>query len=710
MTSKNSFFNWGLLREGLRRNLWAVALSLLALFCALVLPVTMTIQHAAQELSQGADTWYVQRDALEMLQSYLSIDNALLKIMMVILAATCGSALFSYLHSRQQIDFHHSLPIRRETLFCTNYLLGLVIVLPMYLLMAAISAIITSASGYAAALSDIQQAIATDVVFFIATYTISVLCTILCGNRIITLLLYLWAMFSIPSAIALFSGLCGSFFQTYAEPSPLTFTLMSRTSPIVQYFSIVTENQDSGYSFTTDASTSLATLLLGYLIATAVLLVLSFVLFKHRKSERAGSAIAFYGFKVPLKLWCVTLMAMGIGLMFHEICDTTGFFWLYFGFAFGGVLTHFLMEIIYAFDFKAIFSHMKTLAIYAVLFVACIFGMQSDIASFDSYLPAIEDLSGVRFSVNNDQFYTDDNWEGRSLQTAENQQAILQLASFGIAHNDKDGTVADEDDSRHWMYLTVTYLKSNGMQASRQYNFPYTDNDEVDSLLEQVIFSQEYTTKCTDAYTYTLTGNDVLKVHTNLSLDDDAVSTANQQDISNIIAALRKDALTLTPEQAKTEVPILGLELATYDPVDALNKASINDYNFIDSSDYMPVYASYTDTLQILQKTLDVTAANIQASDVATISLSLYDDGSESYSATVTNPSDIAALLQYCNTDMMYRTSLHFFQTASDMSLNGTSYRFEVLINLHNGASDYLYYTEDHVPTAIFQQYFADAA
>ncbi len=709
MTLKNSFFNLGLLREGLRRNLWAVALTLLALFCALVLPVTMTIQNAAQQLSQGADAWYVQNDTLTTLQAYFNIDNAFLKIMMTMLAIVCGTSLFSYLHSRQQIDFHHSLPIRRETIFCTNYVLGLVIVLPIYLVMVAIAATIASVSGYSTALGAIHLCMATDIVFFIAIYTISVLCTILCGNRIITLLLLLWAMFSIPSAIALFSGLCSAFFQTYNEPSPLTYALMSRTSPIVQYFSVVTDNQDHGYSFTTDTSTSLSTLLLGYLIATALLLLLSFVLFKHRKSERAGSAIAFYGFKVPLKLWCVTLMAVGIGLMFHEICDTTGFFWLYFGLAFGGVLTHFLMEIIYAFDFKAIFSHMKTLVIYAALFAAFLFGMQSDLTSFDRYLPAIEDLSGVRFSISNDQFYTVDNWEERNLQNTDNMQTILQLASYGIAHNDKDGA-ADASDSRHWMYLTVTYLKSNGMQASRQYNFPYTENDGVDTLLEDVIFSQEYITKCTPAYTYTLTGNDVLKVHTDVSLDDDAAVTANPQEVSSIIAALRKDSLTLTPQQAKNESPVLCLELASYDPADMSNQHAIRDYNFINYSDYMPVYASYTDTLQLLEETLSVTATKMEASDVASVSLSLYDNREDSYSATVTDAADIAALLQYGNTDMLSRNTVSYLQTTTDMTLHDTSYQYDVLLNLHTGASCYLYYTQDHVPTAIFQKYFPEAA
>ena len=54
--------------------------------------------------------------------------------------SVCGVAVFRYLHDRQQVDFYHALPINRTHLFIVNYVSGILMVLPIFVLVYAVTA------------------------------------------------------------------------------------------------------------------------------------------------------------------------------------------------------------------------------------------------------------------------------------------------------------------------------------------------------------------------------------------------------------------------------------------------------------------------------------------------------------------------------------------------------------------------------------------
>ena len=144
MTSK-SFSSKGLLGNSMRRNLWALVLSGVGFFLSLLLPALMTMQNALEqrvldlkEIPQA----YVEinwQNAMNNAASMLSGGNLFVKIVFIVLAVVCGVAMFAYLHSRQKVDFYHSLPISRTRLFANNFLTGVVCTFSTYLVMLAIT-------------------------------------------------------------------------------------------------------------------------------------------------------------------------------------------------------------------------------------------------------------------------------------------------------------------------------------------------------------------------------------------------------------------------------------------------------------------------------------------------------------------------------------------------------------------------------------------
>lgn len=146
MTSNR--FSFKLVRETMRRNIWAVALSLVGFFFCLPLPAAMLIQNRIANADDPGTSRAEQLGfAANDIRMLLGADNIFAKLGICIMAVLCGVALFSYLHSRQKVDFYHSIPLKRGALFLNNYISGILMVLPALLVMYALTAVISAVMG-----------------------------------------------------------------------------------------------------------------------------------------------------------------------------------------------------------------------------------------------------------------------------------------------------------------------------------------------------------------------------------------------------------------------------------------------------------------------------------------------------------------------------------------------------------------------------------
>ena len=129
------------------------------------------------------------------------------------MAVVCGVALFAYLHNRQKVDFYHSLPISRTRLFANNFLTGIVCTLLTYFVMLAITLACVYAMGFGEAVrwGEIGGTVLCNLIFFLLSYALAVLTTIVCGNTVVTLLLLAWCFFSPMLVRILQIGLFGNF-------------------------------------------------------------------------------------------------------------------------------------------------------------------------------------------------------------------------------------------------------------------------------------------------------------------------------------------------------------------------------------------------------------------------------------------------------------------------------------------------------------------
>lgn len=643
MTSK-SFSSKGLLVDSLRRNLWGFVLGGVGFFFSLLLPVLMTMQRAletrAEQLQQFPDL--VDQDwqgALSAVSSLLGGGNPFVKIMFIVMAIVCGIAMFAYLHARQKVDFYHSLPISRTQLFVNNYLTGVIFAVSTYVVMLAVSLACTFAMGFGAAVdwSAIGSAVMSHLIVFLLLYALTVLTTVICGNTVISLLLLAWVMLSPMLVYVLYSGLCNKFYQSYTVAD---MEIALRLVPLVQFFSLNgLQYGDAVLRPISMEQNSALGLLLVYLAVAVAVTVLSWYLFRIRKSERAGVALVFTPAKLPIKVYMCLIMGVAFGLGFGMIA---GDFWFWVGLVLGTILFHWIVEMIYAFDFHAIFAKPVHLAVILVVLFAGVLCMKFDVTGYDTWLPDRNSIQAVSISGSKEE----------KLTNADNIDAVYQLAEMGTQVN-RDA-LRNEGNYRS----LVLQFWTGGRIATRYYMLP--DNDEVNALCNQVYFSEEYKRAAWTLFQIDLEQQNAenrfsLDVYTNES-GYEVASTVNDGDsIRQILAALQEESLART----QNALPVLRLEIL-----------QLNENGVQMRTGDACVTTEDQKTLALLEKLSGVKPVPLSMDNVEQINLQyrMQDESGDTMwqGVEVTDPADIAALLK----NTINQDAMNLYD-ANDAAING---------------------------------------
>lgn len=636
MTSRN-FSSKGLLGDSLRRNLWGFVLGGVGFFLSLLLPLLMTMQRALENRAQNLKEFpemvdYDWQRALENVADLLGGGNFFVKTALVVMAIVCGVVMFAYLHSRQKVDFYHSLPISRTRLFVNNFLTGILLTLLPYLVMLVIAVACTFGMGFSAAFDGaaVISALVSQMILFLTIYALSVLTTVICGNTVISLLLLAWVHLSPMLARFLFAGLCEKFYSTYYfAMSTENIQQTVRLSPLVEMYDI------NGFSFNFLFTSrigmevpSAGGLLLAYLVVAVLATALALWLFRIRRSERAGVALAFSRVKLPLKVYMCLFMGVAFGMVFGVIA---GDFWFWVGLVIGTVLTHWIVEIVYAFDFHAIFGKPLHLVVILAVLFAGMLCMKFDVTGYDTWLPARNDIQAV--SVNGDA--------SEMLSDESNIDAAYRLAEIGCEAN------ADAlREQGNYQGITLRFQLS-GRTAIRYFTLP--DDEEVNALAEQIYATEEYKRVTWPLFRVDLDAQDgqgiSLDVFTNESSYGIAATISMPDAVQQILTTLREESL----DRKENGLPVLRLDI---------NMVRSDGGLQYEGEAY--VTAEDTKTLALIEEITGVKPATLSAENVDLINLRYnyqYGDSNNYYyseTVQVTDPADIAALLQNaCNRDSM---------------------------------------------------------
>lgn len=649
MTSKNLSYKT-LVRRNLSSRLWMFALTLFGCLSALLLPL-FVIQQAyqremevcAQNIAHGITTGIPKEDILwsaqEGIYTILSFDNIAIKIILFVLACICGIAMFRYLHDRQQVDFFHAMPMNRKHLFVLNYVSGILSVLPLFLIVYLVAVGTAAAMGLGGLLTGgiLLQNVLGHIFFFLLNYTLAVLCTVLTGNTIITILLAIWVQFSVPLFMMLYQIWQGTYYVTYAGVSSGQLAIMQGGSPVVKYCLSTPHVQDIDYLAEGVVTVGGMQALVYPVIGTLIFLALSYVLFVRRKSECAGTALAFPRIKAPLQGYMCLFMGTAFATLFHAMFSGEGG-WKWFGLIFGVVLCHAVVEIICEFDFKAMLHHWKQMLVLCVVAVAVMLGMQNDVLGYDSYLPKESDITGVGLSSSADQRYYGYNdyqaFRRNSLLTdPESIHAVYEIAECIVSNGTEDVGIQPEDD--YYTGIWIQYQLKNGKRVYRRYEIGIAMLEgKLDDLLTQEAYIKNYMElQHLNVPENAKDGDIELAVYNSMLPErtiDDVGLTEKPDEIRRILDSLKAEQIQ-NARAHMYEIPVLSMRVLDqredrYDRMDEKDR-------FITTLDTIPIYPSDTKTLALIQEILDIAPVPPKAEVITEFQMNIHESHSDAASA-----------------------------------------------------------------------------
>lgn len=641
MTSGNLFSK--LMREDCKRRTWAFALVFLAFFFTLPIGLALAMENAAntqyfaynnyrdfvQDASMPLSVY--QEKLLELktkvVFSQAAFGNGMVVFLMMVAAVVIGVSNFSYLHNKKKIDFYHSIPVRREVLYSARYTGGILIVGISYLinllLMFGVAMAYGVGTGYIA--GTMAGGFALNMLFFLLLYATVVVAMMMTGNIVVGILATGVFYFFLPAIMMLLIAYCDTFFVTasggawYSNSSPFTWGTMY-LSPFSMYITALTWDLKEIGKHVPELICS------GF--AVLALFFLGLQLYRIRPSEAAGKAMAFKRTMAPIRI----LLVLGCGLaggMFFWVLQSK-LRWGLFGVVMSVILTHCIVEIIYHFDFKKLFTGKIQLAVCLSLGVLVFLSFRYDWYGYDSYLPKTDQVVSASLDLDIDHSWlnnriigrnsdgefelsyesiqdkieenmeiTDMNLvmpiveegmrralEGRDERLGIVNQAVVYTESVNTMEVNSvsyiggadgptsvfiagkaGGGAAKQEKERYFTGVTVCYQLSNGRRVRRSYQLPLSSvMDTYDKLYCDPVYKE-------GIYNIFKQTPDQLNQVIYREAGSAVYTSDDSRMLEQLLNAYKADFMALDTKTRIEEVPIGSLTFVTNDGVKFLQQA-----------------------------------------------------------------------------------------------------------------------------------------
>ena len=503
MQSKTSCFNITLFRKNLSRfwPLWGLAGLVAALFPLAELVNLLQYGRPYPTIPEFSRMYYEVVAALPVLA--------------LVYAALCALAVWSYLFSARSIGLLHTLPIRREGLFVTNFLSGMAMML-IPCAAAGIVSILTSlvcGAFDAASLAVTILAVLGEVFFYFSSATFVCFIT---GNAFAMPPLYALLHFLavlLDQLISSFAqgfifGLSSSYTGVVEWLSPTVY-LNNHVRAVGQYMDVERFLPEYGGPYIDSVLTSVElenVRVVGlYALAGAVLAVLSLLLCRRRRSETAGDVVAVGALRPVFRYGVAGLAALlGGQFLYSLFCAAfqTGAYYMPIPLAAcmlaAGAVGYFGASMLLSKSLRVFRSSWKGLIAVAAGCAGLCCVLHFDLLGVAGRVPAASEVDEVyvRMADNSYTFLPGEDAElleqARSIHQAiiDDEQHILDLdAQQATSYSDRLEPATAYDMVR------FTYYLKNGRTVLRSYYVPLT-RDRVaqagtyDYLLDQFVNSE----------------------------------------------------------------------------------------------------------------------------------------------------------------------------------------------------------------------------
>ncbi len=481
----------------LKRSWPKMVLYFIILVLTTVLPLLM-MDITKLQFSPGGHRTYEEALLIKsnrILSSMIDYTPILAELSMLI-AVFAGCYVTKILNNKVSADFYHSTPLRRENIFLTRVINGIISFLIPFSISISIVALMCIATPHAegfafAVFIQILKNIGYALLAFFMIFSVTVFAGMLCGTTVMQLIITAYLCFVTfvyyASVFLTLEKFTNIFDATWYLENDSAIKLL----PFFRFFA------NEGIKAISGAE------LWFYGIGSLLLLVGALALYKFRRIEKAGTPIVFGGFATFFRYSVIIPTTLLGGLFFKLLVGTD--IWYYIGLIIATVLCFMLLNTIIEKNARKMFSGIKGLAIYIVAMAVVIMLVAFDTFGIDSYVPNVNNIRSVNVTLRNDIREITFKDEGVINAVAEldknRQSSVENSGSDDVVIFEKTETVEVEGvDYTHTVYSTnkrktyfmkIVYTTDLGIPIARKL-YVTANGNEFKDLIKAVADSEEY--------------------------------------------------------------------------------------------------------------------------------------------------------------------------------------------------------------------------
>lgn len=399
-------------------------------------------------LSRYPNYHIISKDVVLRTQGYCIFVSLLISF------ALC-SLVFNYLHSKDAADYIHSLPPKRISLYISNVLSSLLLLMLPIMINTSILILLKLAleNKFQIELNEILiwglNITALSLLFF----SVATCCAIITGTPFVQIFLS-FVVLMLPSFLyyTFISNLKSWVFGYYPSPSS---TVVEKINPLLRIIAPV------------PPSSSLKSIeYAAYFSISIFLIVLGAMLYKLRKIESAGQSIVFEFFKHIFRYGAALCGALLVGLYFPYLNQEKYYALAILGYLIASFICFLFAEMILSKRIN-VFNRSLLRYIYFVIFLLIVIGViKSDLFGFEKYVPQEEEIQSVVFK---DYIFLWNTFEEGNIH--KNPEIIKMITNLHREIIRQKQVLLRQKDSNSPFNTTlyITYNLKDGKKIKRMY-------------------------------------------------------------------------------------------------------------------------------------------------------------------------------------------------------------------------------------------------
>lgn len=553
MKSKKSFFKPAVIKQDFRQHGWVSIVYFLGLLFAVPLGI---LQLASQEYILFTDY-----------DNYLKVNTEIQVLLYFSIPVAAALLLFRYIQSESSVDMMHSLPIRRETLYVSHIISGLLLLIVPIMITAIITFFVAnSIEGFDGILtfSDLLTWTGLTILLTCMMFAFPVAVGLITGMttaQAILTYVFLFLPIGLVSLVSYnLSYLLFGFTPIFIEDK------LMYLSPFIRF--IENWGESEPYSMIE---------LIIYTGITILSFVLGLVFYRYRQLERATEVFAF-SFMRPIFKYGVTFCAMILGGTYFSVSGTLNWNWIIFGYIIGALIGYTAAEMILQKTWRIFHLRFLTgFAVYSIVFVAILFSIKTDVFNYETKLPRMDQIEEVYFG---ESYYLQE-LEDSDIDIDPYSDSKLYIQDIRNLHEEiiqqKDFIEKQKDNIHlHQLSAIFVYRLNNGEELKREYQIPVnTLQDELKPILE----ASDYKMNLPEYLQ--LQRDDVINIQVvpyGPSNQHNPVMITDEKEISEFKKAIEKDFLSQSADDVvSTATPWAFIEMG-YKPTNSDTNYMLEGY------------------------------------------------------------------------------------------------------------------------------------